>query len=49
MVEGWCPVEALTLWGFGCSPVVMANEAHSGLARASARSIVQRARSAVPA
>jgi hypothetical protein len=31
MMQGWCSAEALTLWGFGCSPVVMANEAHSGL------------------
>ena len=33
MVEGWCSLEELTLWGFGCSRVVMAHEAHSGLAR----------------
>lgn len=33
MLQGCCSVGALTLWGFGCSPVVMANEAHSGLAR----------------
>lgn len=33
MVEGWCSVEELTRWGFSCSPVVMGNEAHSGLAR----------------
>jgi hypothetical protein len=33
--------------GLGCSLVVMANEAHSGLARASARSILQLARLAV--
>jgi hypothetical protein len=32
-VEGWCSVEDLTQWGFSQSPVVMANEAHSGLAR----------------
>jgi hypothetical protein len=32
-VEGWCSVEDLTRWGFTHSPVVMANEAHSGLAR----------------
>ena len=47
MAEGWCPVEALTLRGFGCPPVMMANETHSGLARTSARSILQQARSAV--
>ena len=46
MGQGWCLVEALTLPGSGCSPVVMANEAHSGLARASARSVVQWARPA---
>jgi hypothetical protein len=32
-VDGWCPVEDLTEWGFSQSPVVMANEAHNGLAR----------------
>lgn len=32
-MEGWCSVEDLTQWGFSQSPVVMANEAHSGLAR----------------
>jgi hypothetical protein len=32
-VEGWRPVEDLIRWGFGHAPVVMANEAHSGLAR----------------
>jgi hypothetical protein len=32
-VEGWCPVEELIQWGFAHAPVVMANEAHSGLAR----------------
>jgi hypothetical protein len=32
-MEGWCSVEDLTRWGFGHSPVVMANEAHNGLAR----------------
>jgi hypothetical protein len=32
-VEGWCSVEDLTQWGFAHAPVVMANEAHSGLAR----------------
>jgi hypothetical protein len=32
-VEGWCSVEDLTRWGFAQAPVVMANEAHSGLAR----------------
>jgi len=30
VVEGWCSVEELVRWGFGHSPVVMANEAHSG-------------------
>ena len=29
-MEGWRPVEE---WGFGQRPVVMANEAHDGLAR----------------
>jgi hypothetical protein len=32
-VEGWHPVEDVVRWGFGQRPVVMANEAHNGLAR----------------
>jgi hypothetical protein len=32
-VEGWRSVEELIGWGFAHAPVVMANEAHSGLAR----------------
>jgi hypothetical protein len=32
-VGGWCPVEDLVRWGFAHAPVVMANEAHNGLAR----------------
>ena len=32
-MEGWCPVEDLVRWGFAHAPVVMANEAHNGLAR----------------
>jgi hypothetical protein len=32
-VEGWCSVEELIGWGFAHAPVVMANEAHNGLAR----------------
>jgi hypothetical protein len=32
-VDGWQPVEELTRWGFAQAPVVMANEAHSGLRR----------------
>jgi hypothetical protein len=32
-MEGWRPVEDLIRWGFGHAPVVMANEAHNGLAR----------------
>ena len=32
-MEGWCPVEDLVRWAFAHAPVVMANEAHSGLAR----------------
>jgi hypothetical protein len=32
-MEGWCPVEDLVRWGFAHASVVMANEAHSGLAR----------------
>jgi hypothetical protein len=32
-VEGWCSVEELVRWGFAHAPVVMANEAHNGLAR----------------
>jgi len=31
--DGWCSVEELTRWGFTHAPVVMANEAHSGLQR----------------
>jgi hypothetical protein len=31
-VEGWCPVEDLVRWAFAHAPVVMANEAHNGLA-----------------
>ena len=32
-VDGWHPVEELTRWAFSRGQVVMANEAHSGLAR----------------
>ena len=32
-MEGWQPVEEVVRWGFGQRPVVMANEAHDGLAR----------------
>lgn len=32
-MQGWRPVEELIQWGFAQAPVVMANEAHSGLAR----------------
>jgi len=32
-MDGWCSVEELTQFGFASSPVVMANEAHNGLAR----------------
>jgi hypothetical protein len=32
-VRGWRSVEELTHWGFARAPVVMANEAHDGLAR----------------
>ena len=32
-MEGWCSVEELVRLGFGRAPVVMANEAHNGLAR----------------
>jgi hypothetical protein len=32
-MDGWTSVEELTGWAFGRSKVVMANEAHSGLAR----------------
>lgn len=32
-MEGWRSVEELIGWGFAHAPVVMANEAHSGLAR----------------
>jgi hypothetical protein len=31
-VDGWCSVEDLTQWAFAHAPVVMANEAHNGLA-----------------
>jgi hypothetical protein len=33
VVEGWCSVEELVQCGFAHAPVVMANEAHNGLAR----------------
>jgi hypothetical protein len=33
VVEDWCSVEELIGWGFAHAPVVMANEAHNGLAR----------------
>jgi hypothetical protein len=33
VVEGWCSVEELVRWGFAHASVVMANEAHNGLAR----------------
>jgi hypothetical protein len=32
VVEGWQSVEELIGWGFAHAPVVMANEAHNGLA-----------------
>ena len=32
-MQSWRPVEELIQWGFAQAPVVMANEAHSGLAR----------------
>ena len=32
-MQDWRPVEELIQWGFAQAPVVMANEAHSGLAR----------------
>ncbi len=32
-MEGWRSVEELVQWGFAHAPVVMANEAHHGLAR----------------
>ena len=32
-MEGWRPVEDIVRWGFGHAQVVMANEAHNGLAR----------------
>ena len=32
-MEGWCSVEELVRWAFAHAPVVMANEAHDGLAR----------------
>ena len=31
-MEGWCPVEDLVRWAFAHALVVMANEAHNGLA-----------------
>jgi hypothetical protein len=33
-MEGWRPVEELTRWGFAHAQVVMADEAHDGLAGA---------------
>ena len=32
-MERWCSVEDLVRWAFAHAPVMMANEAHSGLAR----------------
>jgi hypothetical protein len=32
-MDGWCPVEGLTQRGFGHAPVLMADEAHSGMRR----------------
>ena len=32
-MEGWHSVEELVQWEFAHAPVVMANEAHNGLAR----------------
>jgi hypothetical protein len=32
-MKGWQPVGELTRWAFAQAPVVMANEAHSGLLR----------------
>jgi hypothetical protein len=32
-MDGWCSVEELTQWGFAHAPVLMANEAHSGMQR----------------
>jgi hypothetical protein len=32
-VEGWRPAEDLVQWGFAHAPVVMASEAHDGMAR----------------
>ncbi len=32
-MDGWCSVEELTRWGFAHTQVLMANEAHNGLAR----------------
>ena len=31
-MKGWRPVEDLVQWGFAHAPVVMANEAHDGMA-----------------
>lgn len=32
-MDGWCSVEELTQRGFTHAPVLMANEAHSGMRR----------------
>jgi hypothetical protein len=42
VVEGWRSVEELVRCGFGHAPVVMANEAHSGLARSSGTRLPRR-------
>jgi len=47
-VEGWRPVEDLVRWGFAHAPVVMANEAHNGLARCVRTREVESTRSSSP-
>jgi hypothetical protein len=39
-MDGWCSVEELTQWGFARAPVLMANEAHSGLRRCARTRVV---------
>ena len=47
-VEGWRSVEELVGWGFAHAPVVMANEAHNGLARCVRTREVESTRSSSP-
>ena len=47
-MQGWRPVEDLIRWGFAHAPVVMAHEAHSGLAAHSGTAGILRDRAPRP-